>query len=528
ATQIDSVKVVWPDKTVQVLKNVKTNQTVSISYGNTKAFNYESLRHDITLIFNKVDDNIGINFTHEEDRYIDFNRQKLIPFKFSDRGPAVAIGDLNTDGKDDIFFGGSKYIPSKVFLQEDENFSEYKINEIIKDSIKEDVSAIIADFNGDEKDDLYIGSGGADFFSTMQPLTDSYYVNSGADFVKYDLPDFYENASVTVESDYDNDGDLDIFVASNITTNDYGNIPKSYILQNESGKFNLLEIDGLANAGMITDAVWNDYNSDGTLDLIVVGEWMSPKFFKNINGELIEDKSQGLEMNGLWQQIEPFDIDQDGDTDYLLGNWGTNTKFKASDKHPMRMYYSDFDNNGSTETIVCTYKDGAYYPLLGLNELASQIVSIKKRFRTYKSFAGTPIDGLFDKEVIDKATILEVEELRSGYLRNDNGEITFVPFNNVLQVSPITSFLTANLDSDPGDEVLVGGNYFGVTPFHGRFDSFPGALIKNEESIILGNKLGLDFSDKAIRHLNIIKLNSKRYLMATINNDQVQIYEIKN
>jgi hypothetical protein len=279
---------------------------------------------------------------------------------------------------------------------------------------------------------------------------------------------------------------------------------------------------------MVTDAVWSDYNSDGTKDLIVVGEWMAPKFFKNLNGKLSEDVSMTTNLKGLWQQIEPFDIDHDGDLDYLLGNWGTNSKFNGSQKHPMRMYYSDFDNNGSTETIVCTYKHGHYYPLLSFNELSSQIVSLKKTFRTYKEFAGTPIEGVFDEEILDKAKILEVHELRSGYLKNENGEFNFVPFKNELQVSPITAFLTGNFDSDADNEVLVAGNYFGVTPFHGRYDSFPGALIKDENHIISGHKIGLEFSNKSIRHLNTISLKEKNYLLVTINNDDAQVYEIKN
>ena len=292
--------------------------------------------------------------------------------------------------------------------------------------------------------------------------------------------------------------------------------------------FSLVTIEGLTNSGMISDAIWSDYNEDGTKDLIVVGEWMSPKFFKNENGNLLEDTAKSQKINGLGQQIEPFDIDHDGDTDYLLGNWGTNTKFSGTKEHPLKAFYSDFDKNGATETIVCTYKNGAYYPLLSFNELASQIVSIKKKFRTYKEFAGTPINGIFDKDTLKKATILEVEELRSGYLKNDNGTFSFVPFQNELQISPITAFLTANFDSDSELEVLAAGNYFGVTPFHGRFDSFPGVLIKDETSTILGNKIGLDFNNKSIRHLNIINLNGKNYLLATINNDSVEVYEIKN
>ena len=525
---IDSLKIIWPDKTYQVLTNISTNQTLEISPEKTIPFDYSSLRKKSKQLFAKVENNLGIDFVHKEDGYIDFNRQKLIPYQISDRGPATALGDLNADGKEDIFFGGSKRIPSRVYIQKDSGYVHYPIAEFKNDSIKEDVAAIITDFNKDGKNDLFIGTGGADFSSLSKRLADTYFRQSDTGFLEHELPEFLENASVIAENDYDNDGDMDLFVGSSIVTNDFGKIPNSYILKNDNGNFSLEEVEGLTNAGMITDAVWTDYNEDGTKDLILVGEWMSPKFFKNENGNLSEDVSKVKNLNGLWQQIEPFDIDHDGDMDYLLGNWGTNTKFNATKEHPMRLYYSDFDKNGATETIVCTYKNGAYYPLLSFNELTSQIVSIKKKFRTYKEFAGTPIDGIFDKKTIENAKIMEVEELRSGYLKNENGILSFVPFKNELQISPITSFLTANFDSDDKSEVLVAGNYFGVTPFHGRFDSFPGALIKDENTTILGNRIGLDFSNKSIRHLNILNLNRKKYLLTTINNDKAEVYEIKN
>jgi hypothetical protein len=194
----------------------------------------------------------------------------------------------------------------------------------------------------------------------------------------------------------------------------------------------------------------------------------------------------------------------------------------------MKMYYSDFDKNGSTETIVCTEKNGKYYPLLNFDNLSSQIVNIKKKFLSYKDFAGKPIESVFDKKGLDNASILYVHELHSGYLRNDNNKFSFVPFKNELQVSPITCFLNYDFEQDGKNEVLVAGNYFGVTPFHGRFDSFPGALIKSEKDIISGNEIGLHLSGKVSRHLNIINQNNKTYLLVTINNDRLQVYELTN
>lgn len=526
--EVDSIKIIWPNKTFQTLKKVKVNQTLIVSPKDTKPFDYQLFYNKKKALFKKVEDNLGIDFTHIEDSYIDFNRQKLIPYQVSDRGPATAVGDLNNDGLKDLFFGGSKHIPSKIFLNLGKGYFETKMAVIANDSTKEDVAALIADFNNDNKNDLLMGSGGADFYSKMKPLLDSYYIQNDSSLVVANLPDYFENASVIKACDFDKDGDLDVFVGSNAVSNDFGNIPNSYILKNENGNFTLLDNKSIQKAGMITDAIWDDFNNDGQTDLIVVGEWMSPKFFKNNKGQFNEVNLLSQELNGLWQSITPFDIDGDGDNDYLLGNWGTNTKFKASQKFPMEMYYSDFDNNGSTETVVCTEKNGKYYPLLNFDDLAGQMVSLKKKFLNYKDFAGKTINQIFDSKILSKANLLLVHELQSGYLKNDNNKFSFVPFKNELQVSPITCFLNYDFDGDGKTEVLAAGNYFGVTPFHGRFDSFPGALIKSKKDIISGNEIGLHLSGKASRHLNIINQNNKTYLLVTINNDRLQVYELTN
>jgi len=525
--KVDSIKVVWPNKTYQILKDIDVNQTLIISPENTKPFNYESLITKSKLLF-QLTNNSGINFAHKEDDFIDFNRQKLIPYQVSDRGPAIAIGDLNGDSKDDIYFGSSRFETAKIYIQTDSTYVEKQIAVVANDSIKEDVTAIISDFNIDGKNDLFIGTGGAHFGNKAKPLLDNYYVQNEEGFENKSFPEFFENASIIKANDFDKDGDLDIFIGSNTISNDFGKIPESYLLRNDGGEFSIVQNEVFQKAGMITDAVWNDYNNDGFTDLILVGEWMTPKFFKNESGSFTEEKIINSKLSGLWQQILPFDIDQDGDTDYLLGNWGTNSKFKSSAKHPMKMYYADFDDNGSSETIVCTYKDGKYYPLLGLDELAGQIVSLRKKFTAYKDFAGKPIEEIFDEEVLKKAVVLEVNELKSGYLKNDDNGFIFIPFKNELQISPITAFLSFDFNSDGKNEVLVAGNYFGVTPFHGRFDSFPGALIKNADNIVLGNKIGLDFSGRSVRHLNMISLIGKSYLLVTINNDKAQVYELIN
>ncbi len=525
-TTIDSLKVVWPNKTFQVLKNIATNQTLTISPDNPKPFDYGTLKPKKKSLFKIVDDGMGIDFVHKEDNYVDFNREKLIPYKASDRGPALAIGDINADGKEDVFVGGSKYVPAAVFIQQDTSFVKYIIPEIAKDSIKEDVSAAMVDLNGDKKNDLFVGSGGADFFGESIQLKDRYYVQNGPTYVEKELPEYFQNASIIKPYDYDQDGDMDVFVGNHIVTSKFGQSPTSYLLKNEGGMFSVVDSFEAKNTGMVTDAIWHDFNADGTKDLIIVGEWMSPRFFENNKGILTETKQ--INLNGLWQTIEPFDIDQDGDDDYLLGNWGTNSKFKASQENPLKMYFADFDGNGNTETLITLAKSGKEYPIHNLDALASQMVSLKKKFNTHKSFAGKELKDILSAESIENAEVLSITELRSGYLKNEEGTFTFVPFPIELQVSPIMDFLSNDFDNDGSPEVLAGGNYFGVKPYHGRFDSFSGALIKNENNVILGHELGLDFNQKSLRHLGILPIKDKKYLLAIFNNERAQLYQINN
>lgn len=519
---IDSLKIVWPNGTQQSLQNVKTNQTLSIEPNLAKPVTVSTIKAE--KLFRKVDGNLGVNFTHEEDNYVDFLRQKLIPYKVSNKGPAVAVGDLNNNGKEDIFFGGSKFKPAQVYLQKDSIFQLQDFPDISKDSIKEEVTAIIQDFNTNGKNDLFVGVAGGDFYGNSKALRDSYYTQIDDGFEAKDLPEYFQNASVVTPFDYDNDGDLDIFVGNYTITNDFGKAPHSYLLINDGGEFSILEPNPFEDLGMITDAVWQDFDNDGITDLIVVGEWMSPKFFKN-TGENFKEVDVVSNLNGLWQSIQPFDIDNDGDMDYLLGNWGTNTKFKASQKYPLKMYYSDFDKNGSTETIVCTEKGGDYYPILGLDQLSSQLLFLKKKFPTYNSFAGQSITSILDRDMLRSAEVMEVNELKSGYLKNNNGKFEFVPFGNEMQVAPITKFLKHNFKNTAKEQVLVAGNFFGLSPLHGRLDAFSGAMITDENTISLGPDLGIDFSKKDIRGLDIIHFNAETYLLVTINNDEVEVYK---
>ncbi|MGO4820397.1 MULTISPECIES: VCBS repeat-containing protein [unclassified Flavobacterium] len=524
---VDSLVVIWPDKTYQTIKNIKVNQSLVVKVAkNRKYFDYRNLHPTRSAVFKKIPNNLGIDFVHQENEYVDFIFQKMIPYQRSDRGPATAVGDLNNDGKEDVFFGGAKNKKAAFFIQNANGFIKKAFPAIESDSIYEDGSAVIGDFNNDKLNDLFVVSGGGENASNLQ---DRLYFMQNKEFVKSNLIELTQNAAVIKMFDYDNDGDLDVFVGNNSVNNRFGSMPDCYLLNNINGIFSIVQNKTFSAVGMVTDAVFSDFNKDGVTDLIVIGEWMKPTFFANLNGKFKNVTPTVLPeaSNGLWQSIIPFDIDNDGDIDYIVGNWGLNSKFKASQKFPMKMYYDDFDKNGSYETIVAIEKNGRYYTTLGLDDLAEQFSGmIKKKFKSYRMFAGKTVEEVFSPKMLSDAKHFEVHNLKSGYLKNQNGKFTFVAFSNELQVAPITSFVKSNFDSDTKESVFAAGNYFGVSPYHSRFDGFSGALIKDFKNIVMGNTIGIDLSQKAVMHLDMINSKGKKYLLVTINNSKAEVYEL--
>ncbi|MHA7056375.1 VCBS repeat-containing protein [Aquimarina sp. M1] len=526
---IDSLKIIWPDNTIQMAENIATDQTLTIRLLHKRGgVNYETLFPKKKGWFKKVDSIPGLQYVHKENNYTDFNRQKLIPYKISDRGPATAIGDLNGDGKDDVFFGSSKLDTSKIYIQTGTGFEELPSEILSLDKKKEDVVAVIEDLNNDGKNDLLVSSSGGEFYGESSELLDRLYVNSEKGLVKSDFPELYEHESVIKPFDIDNDGDVDLFIGGYTVSNDFGNIPNSYLLLNNKGNFSKKENLDLQQVGMVTDAIWSDFNSDGLKDLIVIGEWMSPRFFVNKNGNLVDvSKEVSTEkLKGLWQSIIDFDIDNDGDIDYLLGNFGLNSKFSASSDFPLKLYYDDFDGNNKTETILALPKNEKYYTAMGLDELSGQLNFLKKNFTTYNDFAGKTVEEVFGQKTLENATLLEVHQLASGYLKNESGKFTFVPFSNSLQLAPILAMLKYDFNRNGKEEVLMAGNYFGVAPYHGRFDGFGGAILESNNSVIEAHELDINLSQKSVRGLNIINFVNKDYLLITLNNGKAEIYEM--
>lgn len=529
--KIDSLLIIWPDNTYEKMYDVGVNQSLELKPGeNPQKIDYLQLFPKNQTWFEKLTTLKGLEYLHRENRFIDFNQQKLIPYKISDRGPAVAVNDLDGNGSDDVFLGGAKSQGAKVFLQDGGGFIEKYSETIAFDSLREDVSAIIADLNKDGRNDLFVVSAGGEFSEENEALRDRLYINDGNDFSKFDFPSRLANGAVVKANDYNKDGHLDLFVGGGAVSNDFGKIPKSYLLNNQGGAFEMVENRSLENIGRVTDAIWTDFDGDSWVDLIVVGEWMTPKFFRNNEGVLSDHTNEVLDqdLNGLYQAIVPYDINADGEMDYLLGNWGLNSKFIASEEHPLKMYHADFDENGRAETIVAYWKDGEYFPVAGLDELAGQMSFLKRKFTSYKDFAGQPINQIFDKDQLGMASLFTVNNLASGYLLKDGAKFTFKSFEAPLQIAPITTFLKFDFNKDDMEEVLVAGNYFGLSPYHGRLGSLAGNIITEGGTILEGVQLGLDFTQKAVRSLDILTIDGFQHLLVTYNNEKPEIYKLKS
>ena len=530
SNKIDSILIIWPNLKQQKIVPENNSSELTIHYNDTNTIHVADEDQKKSLLFSK--ENL-ISYKHEEDNYNDFDIDKLSPYKVSNQGPGIAIGDVNNDGKEDIFIGSASFKKSKLFINTTNGFIEKSIPEIEKDSISDDVDAVFLDIDNDNDLDLYIASG-IIFQKNKGYQNDRVYINNGkGDFKKHTtiLPQNFLNTSVIKPYDYDGDGDLDLFVGNRSDTTTFGNRVESYILKNNKGKF---EKDPLfLLKSMVTDAIWADLNQDGSKDLLIATEWDRPRIFINHDG-ILKEKKILSHLKGLWQSIAMYDIDYDGDKDIILGNWGLNTKFKASKSAPLLMYFSDFDQNGKKETILAYEKNGKYYPANSKDELSSQLPVLNKHYRNYESFSNQPIETILGKlNTKDSLIQYQVHTLASGYIINNKGKYdTFKKFPPELQLSPINCFIKGDFTEAGYNQLLLGGNFNGVNTYHGVFNSNPGFLIyKGESKSPFKYKktfdLGLELHNKQVKKLLLLKQKNSTYLISANNNDSILIYKSK-
>ncbi|MBN2868326.1 MAG: VCBS repeat-containing protein [Flavobacteriaceae bacterium] len=523
-TLIDSVVIIWPDLKTQVIEKPEINTTLKISYSpNRNSSQQHYLNSDNkTKLFTNIN---LINHKHEEDNFNDFFNQKLIPYKVSTIGPAVDVADVDNNKFEDIFIGAASGKVSKLYFNNGKKLipKDYQIFE--EDMFCEDNSASFFDADGDGDLDLYVGSG-INTNRIKKYENDRLYINENNTFKKSkNLPDNFLNTSTVKTYDYDNDGDIDIFIGNLSNPDVFGESVSSYILIND-GKGIFKKDENFILTSKVTDALWEDLNNDGLKDLIITCEWDTPKIYLNDNGalNLIETPKN---LNGLWQTAIAYDYDHDGDKDILLGNWGLNTRFSATKEKPLHMYFGDFDNNDIKETIIAYNIDGQYFPLNSKDELASQMNVISKRFVQHTDFSLKTVEQIFSTDAINNSQLFYVDNLASGILKNNEGSYNeFVAFPLQLQLSPIKAFTEILIKENK--HIIIGGNNLNLTTYHGQYNSLQGYDFYSLDSITPISQLGIKPITKQVKSFENISTKQGNYLIVISNNDFVESYKFKN
>lgn len=488
STMIDSAVVVWPDGSVQVAFDLRANQFYTIEKTNpiSRSIPDDRSVHESTFV-QYADDDIPL-VVHKENTFNDFNRFGLLFHMRSNEGPKVCVGDINKDGLEDFYICGAKESPGSLMVRNGKTYLPTNIDLFEKEAMSEETDCIFFDADSDGDPDLYVTTGSLEFPSSSSALIDKLYINDGTgNFSRSDqiLPSFtFESTSCVRPSDFDGDGDLDLFVGVRMKPFDFGLAPSSYLLVNDgSGIFTNATANlapGLKGIGHVTDASWDDVDQDGDEDLIIVGEWMPVTVFFNQEGKLSStDDANGLEhSNGWWNTLESADIDNDGDIDFVVGNHGLNSKFRGDVHHPVRMYVNDFDLSGSIDHIITTYQEHKAYPLVMKDDLVQQMPSLHSRVPTFDRYKNLTLDSLFDDAIINKSIVYEAKTMETSVIVNmGHGNFKVLPLPAEVQFAPVYSLLVEDFDGDGLVDILAGGNQSRVKPEAGTYLASYGLLL---------------------------------------------------
>jgi len=471
---VDSVHVIWPDRTYQVvMPDVVDSVYVIEKSENTRPYTFSQSA--------SVSNLTTLDFKHQEDHFKDYDQELLIPQKLSTEGPALATGDVNNDGWPDLYIGGAHGQRAALYLGSEDGFvNKIKGSGLEQDFIYEDVDAVFFDADQDGDLDLFVVSGGGRFPEGSIQLSDRFYTNDGkGHFTRELFNSPYLNGSCVAVGDVNGDQLPDLFIGGRSVPGSYGVDPVSYVLTN-TGKGQFV-IGWQQRLGMVTDAEFSDLDRDGDLELLVVGDWMSLTVLDNDEGNFtdVSDIWGTTNTNGWWNSIYANDIDGDGDTDFVLGNLGLNSKLKASVDEPLNLYLADWDGNRQVDPIIFYYKNGVSIPLMPKDKLIAQMPILKKKFLSYNEFAKVDeISDLFDTQPGD-FQVKKITELRSCVFLNQGDSLLKIPLPLEAQFSPVQSAVFADWDNDGNDELILGGNFYGSVSQIGRYDASSGVILKS-------------------------------------------------
>lgn len=537
---IDSVSVKWPDGNCTLLKNVAANQILKIdqkSEGNDC--------HAVNLIlkpalFERVNQISGLDFIHKENDFSDFDRDKLLFQMLSNEGPHMSVGDVNGDNLDDIFICGAKDSPGVLFVQDKQGHFR-RTNESLfdADKISEDTDCAFFDADKDGDQDLYVASGGNEFPTSSSALGDRLYINDGkGNFTKSDqlLPNGkFESTSCVQPADFDKDGDIDLFVGIRLLPFSYGLPVNGYLLQND-GHANFMNVTekfapSLTKTGMITDMVWADIDNDNDPDMVIVGDWMPVKILINSNG-IFQDESEKYKLSnteGWWHTVTAKDLNNDGKIDFILGNHGLNSRYKASKDKPVTMYVNDFDLNGSVEQIICSFNGKTSYPSVMKDDLVKQIPSLETKYKKFADYKDQILADIFPAEVIKRSVVVNARVMESCIMINSGKEsFSLTPLPAEAQFGPVYAVMADDFDKDGITDILLGGNQHRAKPEGGIYDASYGLLLKGtggNKFISVSTLASGIFTKGEIRDIKIFATIEYRVIAVARNNDKLDFYK---
>lgn len=531
----DSLRIVWPDGRAQVLHNIPANQVLTLRHTDAVPYTLAAAAPR-SLLFQEVSKLLNIDYQHIEEHYADFKVQPLLPHKHSEEGPPIAVGDMNGDGLEDFFVGGSfKHSGVLWFQQSDGTFRSRLLS--TGDNYEEDLGCLLFDADGDGDLDLYVSSGSSEFPDGSPYLQDRLYKNDGKGNFQLDtaaLPPMRTGTACVVAADYDGDGDLDLFVGGRIVAGNYAAVPRSYLLENQGGRFTIATnrvCPELEYIGRVTSAVWADFNQDGQPDLALAGEWMPIVVLQNTNGRLkqMTEGQIALENSvGWWNALAVADLDGDGDLDLVAGNLGWNAPYRADSDQPVRLYIADFEGNGQPKAVMTHYLQNREAPVHFRNDLLNWLFPLKKQFRDYASYAQASWQEIYPPFTLKQAQVLEAQTFSTSWIENRNGIFVLQPLPVEAQLAPIQSVLLEDFNGNGHVDILLSGNHYAPEPHTGRHDAFNGLYLQgighSKFQPLPFAESGFYLPGDARALASLRHVSGRRLVLATRNSDTLQAF----